>query len=279
MWSARLRELGPPDRRSAAAIVSGAVAVLLIAGGIAFAAQTAHNEEQSIGPIHLKSNPSKSTNSSSKSTPPTGQAATAPVTSTTRPTTPTTVIGPNGETIVVTPTSTPTAPVVVPGTDTTVTVPPTNPVDSPTTSPPPTSPEETPTTERPPLPNQDQPQLDVSIDGGSMPEDPVVTLSIDVSDSDGYITSVDVTWEAGQIPTNVATFGGNACDNPPPSSRSLSVQNTFADAGTHSVSVTVTTVSCDGTSQVASRSLSVTSGGTNTTVLGAQLDLNLGLGL
>jgi hypothetical protein len=255
--------------------MSGAVAVLLIAGGIAFAAQTAHNEEQSIGPIHLKANPSKSTNASSKSagaetsTPTDNRAAASSTTQV-----PTTIIGPNGETIVVTPTVPGVTP-STPGTEPTTTTPDTNPTSPTTTTPPATTPDETPTT-RPPLPNQDQPQLDVSIDGGSMPEDPVVNLSISASDSDGYITSIDVTWDAGETPVNIATYGGSACDNPPPSSRSLSAPHTYADAGTHSVSVTITTVSCDGTSQVASRSVTVTSGGTNTTGLG--VDVNAGLG-
>lgn len=259
------------------------IAALLIVGGITFAAQEAQNETQTLGPGH-KTASQKSTSTvpdqrvvdTAGSPAPVANETSSSVVSTPQP--PTTIIGPNGESITMPTASVPPAVVETPTPQ---------PSDGPTTtaapivsSPPPTQPsEETTTTTTRPIPNQDQPQLDVSVAGGSNPEDPLVSLDINVSDTDGYITSIDVTWEAGEAPENVATYSGNACDEAPPSSQAINAQHTYTVSGTHSVSVTVTTVSCDGTTQQASRSASVTSGGTTDTTASGEINVEVDLGV
>jgi len=254
-------------------IASAAVAALLIVGGIAFAAQSADSDNTALGP-ERKVTPKKIdktplVSDKGTSTQPVVTVPGTVGTTTTRP--PVTIVGPNGEMITVPAAVTP----VNPGTQA-QTPPPSPPgvtqspvTEAPAPTPTPTIPEDSTTTTTRPIPNQDEPQLDVS--GGSNPEDPVVSVDINASDSDGYIASVDITWEAGESPENIASYDGNACDDPPPSSHALNAQHTYATSGTHSVSVTVTTKSCDGTSQQASRSVSVTSGGTTDTTVSSEL--------
>lgn len=275
MWFARLTSLARSGRLSGLSLMSGAVAAVLIIGGIAFAAQGARND-QVLGPDRKTASQNTTT---TDVVPPSIGGFRSPSTATpgsTSPSTqpPVTIVGPNGETFTIPTVTTPNTTTDRPAGDDgnrnpTLTQP------SVTTTPPPVDPNETNTTTTTlrPVPNQEQPQLDVSVAGGSMPEDPVVSLDINVSDSDGYITRIDVIWDAGEAPENVASYGGNACDDPPPSSHSLNVQHTYSVPGTHSVSVAVTTVSCDGTTQQASRTASVTSGGTTASTVDVEVDV------
>lgn len=79
------------------------------------------------------------------------------------------------------------------------------------------------------------------------PEDPEVAIVARVADEDGYVNRIDIDWNDGSAPT-VVEYPLSACSIP---SRPASVTqaHTFEAAGTYNVTVTVTSVNCDGSGQ------------------------------
>ncbi len=103
--------------------------------------------------------------------------------------------------------------------------------------------------------------------GGLMPEDPHATVSIKTSDSDGYISRIVIDWDDPGSSLTVLSYPLSECrDTPftwPSSERSAETSHDYITAGTYNVTVTVTSVGCDGqSSQEAIGSLQIVNNGT-----------------
>lgn len=106
-----------------------------------------------------------------------------------------------------------------------------------------------------------QPTANVTIRSGGMSNDPLLGLSIRASDSDGYISSIIVNWDDGAAPT-VISYPLTSCVTQlpalPSSSRLEIPERNYTEADSYNITVTVTSVGCDGSQ--AQQAISVLNG-------------------
>lgn len=265
MWLTRLKLLTRPNRPSAVALMIVGVTVLFVGGGLAVTQQL--QEPQRTASVLVATTTSDLPSPSETTSAPTVEGVAPSV-----PTTPTSSTPASG--------SGPSTP-VAPGATTPPQVrrpsdppaPPPVQTPSPGVGRPPIPAPVTPPTPAPtapliaangPLP----PSVSVAPDPGRFrPEDPEVSIMARVADPDGYVNRIDIDWNDGSEPT-VIEYPLSSCVIPS-SSTSVSQAHTFQTPGTYSVTVTVTSVSCNGAaSQQAIDVLEVNAAGPS---VGAQL--------
>lgn len=94
------------------------------------------------------------------------------------------------------------------------------------------------------------PTVDVNIRTGGMSSDPLLGLSVRTSDSDGYISNIIINWDDGSAPTVIAYPLASCREDGrglPSSSRIETPERNYLNAGSYDITVTVTSVGCDGT--------------------------------
>jgi hypothetical protein len=250
-WSSRLMKAVRPHGRFAVISSSATAGVLLILGGVVFAAQTNNSSDVS---SPTKSAVSSKLNSDGSPTPNSIPTATT-----------TTVLDGNGKTV---PEfgaqGTITTNARVAGSPTTTAAPssPTT-VQTSTTSPT-TVLGVTTTTQR--SRSQNGPLLPTLLaDATSSTDDPVLNLRLSAGDKDGYITRIVVNW-GDQSTWTVIDYPLSSCVEPLNSLVSPSATHTYTTANSYTVSVTVTSVNCVGDGQqqaITTKQVSV--GGSETT--------------
>ncbi len=94
------------------------------------------------------------------------------------------------------------------------------------------------------------PNADVTIASGGTSNDPHLGLRVKGSDSDGFISKIVIDWQDGSAPQNVINYPLSGCIDPgadwPSSTRDESPEHTYENAGSHNVTVTITSTGCDG---------------------------------
>jgi PKD repeat protein len=81
--------------------------------------------------------------------------------------------------------------------------------------------------------------------GSASTEDPNLSLKINAGDKDGYVSRIVVNWDDGTMPT-VIPYPLSACVEPLSTSLDTTASHTYDTAGSYTVTVTVTSVSCAG---------------------------------
>lgn len=280
MWLARLRSIALSPHRGMT-FVGSAIAIAFIFSGLVFAAQTTRQDDPT-SPAGRKALVAKADKSATNSS---ILSEAVPEATSTSVTPPQTILGPNGETITL-----PLNP-AAPSQEGSQNPPTEGSQQSPTESgnnpgqqnnnpgqdqtpnnggnvfPSGSTPPSTTTTVPPtiPPPVNQYPQLNVT--ASSNPEDPMVTLNINMSDADSVITGLSITWDAGdENPYTVAYTDTDACDAPMPNSRTATISNLYTNPGTHNISVTVISTTCGSSDpQAASQGVTATSGEVPTT--------------
>lgn len=245
MRSPRLRIMGRDVSRRAVAAGSGALVAFLIVGGIAFASQSSRqNEHPTVAAppsLTTATAPGNRSTTGSVSQGPVvglpgstpGNGATTPTTSVGATTASTTPVVSATTTGMSTPTTLPSTEVTVSSTTSTSTVASTQPLETTTTVP------------KAPSNGPQMPSVQADLASGSNPEDPHVYLRISAGDTDGRISQIVIDWDDNGEQTAIP-FTYDSCPTVLTSSQAATSDHDYVDAGTHNITVTVTSTDCAG---------------------------------